>query len=40
VAQTVGNQWSIGFDLLAGHLVFLAVLAFRPHGIFGTGVRT
>ncbi|MEP6660254.1 MAG: branched-chain amino acid ABC transporter permease [Acidimicrobiales bacterium] len=40
VAQTVGNQWSIGFDLLAGHLVFLTVLAFRPNGIFGTGVRT
>lgn len=40
VSQTVGNQASIGWDLLAGHLVFLAVLAFRPRGLLGTGVRT
>lgn len=40
VSQTVGNQASIGWDLLTGHLVFLAVLAFRPHGLLGTGVRT
>ena len=40
VSQTVGNQASIGWDLLTGHLVFLAVLLFRPHGLLGTGVRT
>ena len=40
VAQTAGNQISIGWDLLAGHLVFLVVLAVRPHGLLGTGVRT
>ena len=40
ISQTVGNEAAIGWDLLAGHLVFLAVLAFRPHGLLGTGVRT
>lgn len=40
VAQTVGNQASIGWDLLTGHIVFLAILAFRPHGILGTPART
>jgi branched-chain amino acid transport system permease protein len=40
VAQTVGNQASIGWNLLVGHLVFLAVLVLRPHGLLGTGVRT
>lgn len=34
VAQTVGAQISPGFQLLAGHLVFFLVLAFRPRGLF------
>jgi branched-chain amino acid transport system permease protein len=40
VAQTLGDQWAIGWNLLTGHLVFLAVLAVRPRGILGPGVRT
>ncbi|MFZ9868134.1 MAG: branched-chain amino acid ABC transporter permease [Ilumatobacteraceae bacterium] len=40
VAQAFGNQVSVGWNLLAGHIVFLMVLAFRPNGLFGTGVRT
>ncbi len=35
VAQTVGAQISPGWGVLAGHLVFLAVLAFRPTGLLG-----
>lgn len=35
VAQTVGAQLSPGWGVLAGHLVFLAVLAFRPTGLLG-----
>ncbi len=34
VAQTVGGQIAPADQLLAGHLVFLAVLAFRPRGLF------
>jgi branched-chain amino acid transport system permease protein len=34
VAQTVGAQISPGWGILAGHLVFLAVLALRPTGLF------
>jgi branched-chain amino acid transport system permease protein len=34
VAQTVGAKLAPGWGLLAGHLVFLAVLAFRPTGLF------
>jgi branched-chain amino acid transport system permease protein len=37
VAQGVGNQASIGWDLLAGHLVFLFVLLVRPRGLVGGG---
>jgi len=40
VSQTLGNQASIGWDLLTGHFVFLLVLGFRPHGLLGSGVRT
>lgn len=40
VSQTLGNQASIGWDLLAGHLVFLIILGFRPNGLLGSGVRT
>jgi branched-chain amino acid transport system permease protein len=32
IAQTVGNQVDTSFGILAGHLVFLAVLAIRPEG--------
>jgi branched-chain amino acid transport system permease protein len=35
VAQTIGAQIDPGWSILAGHIVFLAVLAFRPTGIFG-----
>lgn len=34
VAQTLGAQISPGFQILAGHLVFFLVLAFRPKGLF------
>lgn len=34
VAQTVGAQIDPGWSILSGHLVFLAVLAFRQGGIF------
>ncbi len=34
VAQTVGAQISPGWAVLAGHLVFLVVLVFRPNGLF------
>jgi branched-chain amino acid transport system permease protein len=38
VAQALGAQFSPGWGVLAGHLVFLAVLAFRPTGLLGTKV--
>jgi len=38
VAQTLGAQISPGWGVLAGHLVFLAVLAFRPTGLLGRTV--
>jgi branched-chain amino acid transport system permease protein len=34
VAQTVGSQINPADGILAGHLLFLAVLAFRPQGLF------
>lgn len=34
VAQTVGGKIDPGFQLLAGHIVFLLVLAVRPNGLF------
>lgn len=41
VAQTVGNQLDVEYDFLngplLGHLIFLAVLAFRPAGLLGRG---
>ncbi|MDA2954587.1 MAG: branched-chain amino acid ABC transporter permease [Actinomycetota bacterium] len=40
VSQTLGNQLSVGLNLLVGHIVFLLVLTFRPKGLFGTGVRS
>jgi len=33
LAQTFGAQYDPAFTLLSGHLVFLAVLAFRPQGL-------
>jgi branched-chain amino acid transport system permease protein len=37
VAQTLGAQFDPRFQLLAGHLVFLIILATRPQGIFSRG---
>jgi len=34
LAQGAGAQFGAGFGVLAGHLVFLAVLAFKPTGLF------
>ncbi len=34
VAQAIGAQINPGWQLLAGHLVFLGVLAIRPRGLF------
>jgi branched-chain amino acid transport system permease protein len=34
VAQGVGAEFGAGFGVLTGHLVFLAVLAFKPTGLF------
>jgi branched-chain amino acid transport system permease protein len=34
VAQTVGAQINAEWQILAGHLAFLAVLVFRPRGLF------
>jgi len=34
VAQGVGAKFDAGFGILAGHLVFLAVLLFKPTGLF------
>jgi branched-chain amino acid transport system permease protein len=34
VSQAIGNQISPSYQILAGHLVFLTVLVFRPAGLF------
>jgi branched-chain amino acid transport system permease protein len=34
VAQAIGAQIDPGWQVLAGHLVFLAILAVRPQGLF------
>ena len=34
VAQTIGAKIDPGWQLLAGHLAFLIVLAVRPNGLF------
>jgi branched-chain amino acid transport system permease protein len=34
VAQTIGAQFDIAWQMLAGHIVFLMVLAVRPQGLF------
>ena len=33
VAQTIGAQIDPGWQLLAGHLTFLVILALRPQGL-------
>jgi branched-chain amino acid transport system permease protein len=38
VAQTLGSQLNPAYGVLAGHLVFLAVLAFRPTGLLPQAV--
>jgi branched-chain amino acid transport system permease protein len=40
VAQTIGAEIEPGWSILLGHLVFLAVLAVRPTGIFGKPLPT
>jgi branched-chain amino acid transport system permease protein len=40
VAQTVGAQIDPSWSILAGHVVFLVVLAFRPTGILGAREAT
>lgn len=39
VAQAVGNQIDPAYQILAGHLVFLAVLLLRPSGLFARPMR-
>ena len=39
VAQTVGAKLSPGWGILTGHLVFLAVLLWRPQGLFAKARR-
>ena len=34
VAQSIGGQFDIAWQMLAGHIVFLIVLAIRPQGLF------
>jgi branched-chain amino acid transport system permease protein len=34
IAQTIGAQFDIAWQMLAGHAVFLVVLAVRPQGLF------
>ena len=36
VAQAIGAQLDPGWQLLAGHIAFLVVLALRPEGLFPT----
>jgi branched-chain amino acid transport system permease protein len=39
IAQTVGAKLSPGWGILAGHVVFLAVLLLRPQGLFAKARR-
>jgi branched-chain amino acid transport system permease protein len=39
LAQTIGAQIDPTFGVLAGHLVFLAVLAVRPNGLMPATVE-
>ena len=38
VAQAVGSAFDPGWQLLAGHIAFLAVLVLRPRGLFPRAV--
>ena len=40
VAQTIGSQINPSFGVLVGHLVFLAILAFRPTGLLPKAVTS
>jgi branched-chain amino acid transport system permease protein len=33
-AQSIGGQFDIAWQIMAGHIVFLIVLALRPQGLF------
>ncbi|HTO61577.1 MAG TPA: branched-chain amino acid ABC transporter permease [Bradyrhizobium sp.] len=35
IVQSVASSFDPGWQILAGHIAFLAVLAVRPHGLFG-----
>ena len=37
ISQSIGFRIDPGFGILAGHLVFLIILALRPQGILGKG---
>ena len=39
IAQTLGSQIDPGWGILSGHLVFLAILAVRPRGLFSKQVH-
>jgi branched-chain amino acid transport system permease protein len=34
LAQTIGAQFDVAWQIMAGHIVFLVVLVVRPHGLF------
>jgi branched-chain amino acid transport system permease protein len=38
VAQTLGAKIDPGWQILAGHLVFLLILVVRPRGLFPRSV--
>jgi branched-chain amino acid transport system permease protein len=40
IAQTIGAQINPSYGVLFGHLVFLAILAFRPSGLLPKAVNT
>jgi branched-chain amino acid transport system permease protein len=39
IAQVIGDHIHQGAGMLVGHLVFLAILAFRPQGLFAKSVQ-
>jgi branched-chain amino acid transport system permease protein len=39
IAQAIGFALNPGWGILAGHLVFLAVLVYRPTGLFAPGAQ-
>jgi hypothetical protein len=40
IAQTLGARINPGYQILAGHLVFLAILTLRPQGFLQKFVET